>query len=206
MSLERNHILALALTCFLVPSGFTQTGDSGTATPSLGDIAKQNKKASGLKAKTVITDETLKAHAGPIPGIALEGVDNSDEIMRAIREFRKTHSPTETEAAVRLWYDESDAILAKALDDNARLVVRKEDRNLANATGEYANRVDYSQAMERRNSEIREDRNDFRSYRRNGFLIGRVQQSFIKIRNDLQSGGLRYDWFKIRNANGNGSF
>ena len=148
----------------------------------------------------------MAAQGGPIPGIALDGVDNSDEIIRTIREFKKTHSPADTEEAVRLWYDESDAILLKALDDNSRLIVRKEDRNLAEATGEYASRVDYAGAVARRNSEIREDRNDFRSYRRNGFLIGRVQQVFMKVRNDMQSSNLRYDWFKIRNANGNGSF
>jgi hypothetical protein len=193
-----------ALIYFLVSPLFSQT--AGNAAPPLGDLVKKSKKAPGPKAKTVITDETLAAQRGPIPGIALDGVDNSDEIIRAIREFKKAHSPAETEEAVRLWYDDSDSILLKALDDNSRLIVRKEDRNLANATGEYASRMDYEGAMERRNSQIREDRNDFRSYRQNGFLVARVQQVFMKVRTDMQSCNLRYDWFKIRNANGNGSF
>jgi hypothetical protein len=47
---------------------------------------------------------------------------------------------------------------------------------------------------------------DFRRGRKNGMMMARIQQTFIKVRNDLQSINLRYDWSKIRNANGNGSF
>lgn len=36
---------------------------------------------------------------------------------------------------MRLWYDECDSIMAAALDDNSRLVKRKEDRALTEATG-----------------------------------------------------------------------
>jgi hypothetical protein len=182
-----------------------QTADS-SATP-LGEIVKKSKTSPGPKAKAVITDENLKSRRGPIPGIALEGVDNSDEIIRAIREFKKTHTPAETEEAVRMWYDEFDTLMADTLDDNSRLIKRKEDRNLTEATGGYYGPDgDYYRAMQRRNSEIAQDRADFRRGRKNGFMMARIQQTFMKVRNDLQSINLKYEWFKIRNGNGNGSY
>ena len=42
--------------------------------------------------------------------------------------------------------------------------------------------------------------------RDNGMLAGRLQQAFMKIRNGINRYNLHYDWFKIRNGNGNGSF
>ncbi|HUM04833.1 MAG TPA: hypothetical protein VLT90_05190 [Terriglobales bacterium] len=173
----------------------------------MGEIAKKSKQSAGPKAKAVITDENMKTRRGPIPGISLEGPDNSDEIITAIREFRKNHKPEETEEAVRLWYDEFDSLFATVLDDNTRLVQRKEDRSLTEATGGYyGSDGDYNRAVQRRNSAISQDRDDFRRQRKNGFMVARIQQTFIKVRNDLQAIGLRFEWFKIRNANGNGTF
>jgi len=196
----------LAFLFSLVQPMFGQSSDTDNSTPSLGEIARKNKKSTSAKAKSVITDDNMKAQSGPIPGIALDGVDNSSEIIEAIHAFKKGHAPEGLEEAIRLWYDDSDSIFQKALEDNERLRIRKEDRALSQATGEYASQMDYRAAMEHRNSEIRQDRNDFRSYQRNGFLIARVQQSMMKVRTDLQIMGLRYEWFKIRNGNGSGSF
>jgi len=189
----------------LTAPGFGQTAD--TSTPSLGEVARKSKQSGGPKAKAVVTDENMKSRRGPIPSIALEGVDNSDEIISAIHAFRKTHTPAETEEAVRQWFDEFDSLFATVLDDNSRLIQRKEDRNLTEATGSYyGSDGDYNRAVQRRNSAISQDRDDFRRGRQNGFTIARIQQTFIKVRNDLQAMGLRFDWFKVRNANGNGSF
>lgn len=198
-------VSGLAFTFLCLSQMYSQTPNSGSSSPPLGDVVKKAKQNAGPKAKTVINEETLKPQ-DPIPAIAFADIDNSDDIIKAIHEFKKNHSPSETEETVRQWYDESDSIFLKALDDNARLIVRKEDRTLADVTGEYNRAGDYSRAVERRNGAIREDRNDFRSYRSNGFRIARIQQTLMKVRNDLQVCGLRYEWFKIRNGNGNGSF
>ena len=196
---------ALVLISF-VPLGIAaQNVDSSP--PSLGDIARKSKKDAGPKAKAVVTDENLKSQRGPIPAIALEGVDNSDEIIRAIRDYRKNHSPAETEEAVRVWYDEFDSLIANALDDNTRLIKRKEDRVLTEITGAYYGPDgDYYKAVQRRNDAIAEDREDFRCGRKNGFMIARIQQTFMKVRSALQACNMRYEWFKIRNGNGNGSY
>ena len=190
---------------FFASSIVGQSADSSTS--SLGDIARKSKQATGPKAKAVLTDENLKSQSGPVPGIALEGVDNSEEIIRAIRGYRKTHSNAETEEAVRQWYDEFDSLMASVLDDNTRLIQRKEDRRLTEATGAYYGPDgDYYRAVQRRNSAIAEDREDFRRGRKNGFTIARIQQTFMKVRADLQACNLKYEWFKIRNGNGNGSY
>jgi len=42
--------------------------------------------------------------------------------------------------------------------------------------------------------------------RDNGMVAGRIQQAFMKIRTGISRYSLHYDWFKVRNANGNGSF
>jgi hypothetical protein len=197
--------LGLVLVFFFPSSAAGQAADSST--PSLGDVARTSKKAGGPKAKALVTNENLKSQSAAIPAIAMEDVDNSDEIIRAIRGYRKTHSDVQTEEAVRQWYDEFDSLMASILDDNARLIQRKEDRNLTEATGAYYGPDgDYYKAVQRRNSAIAEDREDFRRRRKNGFTVARIQQTFMRVRSDLQSCNLRYDWFKIRNANGNGSY
>ena len=97
--------------------------------------------------------------------------------------------------------------MADVLDDNNRLIKRKEDRVLNEATGSYYGPDgDYERAVRRRNSAIAEDRSDFRRERKNGMMMARIQQTFMRVRNDLQMIGLKYEWFKIRNGNGNGSF
>jgi hypothetical protein len=198
-------VAALVLTS-AAERAFGQASDAGGTTPSLGEVAKKSKGAAGSKAKVVIDDDNLKRLRGPIPAIAFEGVDNSDDIIKAVRDCRKSHTAAETEEAVRGWYDEFDSELAHALEDNARLVVRKEDRRLREITRDYYDDGDYSKAQQRRDDEIRSDRDDFRRSRDNGFTIARIQQTFIKVRSDLQKDNLRYAWFKIRNANGVGSF
>jgi len=208
MKWKLRSLLPLGSVVILLSSwAASQTGAGNNSEPPLGDVVKQSRKSSSPKAKTVITDDTLQRQLGPIPGIVFEGVDNSDEIIRAIREYRKNHAPAETEEVVRHWYNEFDTMMARTLDDNARLVARKEDRRLAIATGEYGERVaNYSALEERRNGEIRADRDDFRRLRQNGLMMARIQQTFLKVRGDLQRCYLRYEWFKIRNGNGNGSF
>jgi hypothetical protein len=208
MEWKRNGLLGFAPALIFVTSLHALGQTSGSsASPPLGDIVKKSKQTVAPKSKVVVNDDNLTSQRGPIPGIAFEGVDNSDEIIRAIREFKKSHTSAKTEETVRLWYDECDSIMAAALDDNSRLVKRKEDRALTEATGAYYGPDgDYSRATQRRNSAIAEDREDFRRARKNGLMMARIQQTLTKVRSDLQVSGLKYDWFKVRNGNGNGSY
>jgi len=204
---KRLPVFGLMFMFFFSLQGLGQAGSSDTSGP-LGDVAKKSNKSSASKAKIVVTDDNLKSQRGPIPEIALEGMDNSDEIVKAIQEFGKSHSPAETEDAVRAWYEEWDKALVRAIDDNKMLIARKEDRNLSGVTRQqcYEDPPDYCRELDRRNSEIRQDRDDYHSYNRNGLHIGRIQQTLIAVRGRLQAPYLRYSWFKVRNANGVGSF
>ena len=138
-----------------------------------------------------------------------DSADDTRLVVRTLNDsgFAIAWERVETEEAMRLWYDEFDALMADVLDDNNRLIKRKEDRVLNEATGSYYGPDgDYERAVRRRNSAIAEDRSDFRRERKNGMMMARIQQTFMRVRNDLQMIGLKYEWFKIRNGNGNGSF
>lgn len=99
MNEQRRYLLSVGLAFIffvsLVAAG--QTDNSTAATPALGDIVKKSKQAGAPKAKVVVNDDNLTSRPGPISAISLEGVDNSDETIRVIHEFKKTHTPAETE-------------------------------------------------------------------------------------------------------------
>jgi len=60
--------------------------------------------------------------------------------------------------------------------------------------------------VERRNQELRGSFDDQSSMRDNFRIISRVQQEFMMVRSGLAKYNLHYSWFKVRNANGVGSF
>jgi hypothetical protein len=86
--MHRNWILATLVILFAWQA-LGQNSDERA--PSLGDIAKKNKNndSSRSKAKRVITDDDVNVRSNPIPVIAVQGPDNTDEVLNAIREFKK---------------------------------------------------------------------------------------------------------------------
>src|SRR5258705_3866478 len=84
MNCKRECLIAFGLILIFLnsSSSFSQTGNSSASTPALGDVVKKNKQAGTRKAKVVVNDDNLNSQRGPIPAIALEGVDNSDDIVR----------------------------------------------------------------------------------------------------------------------------
>ena len=77
-------LLALILLCGFAGPMFGQNAEESGA-PPLGDVAKKNRAGSKVKAKRVLTDDDLSARSNPIPVIALEGAENTDNILDAIR-------------------------------------------------------------------------------------------------------------------------
>ena len=65
---------------------------------------------------------------------------------------------------------------------------------------------DYEHCEKRRQAEARGTRLDAAHIEDDGQRIGRIQQTFIKIRNGLERNPRHYTWFKVRNANGIGNF
>jgi hypothetical protein len=181
----------------------------GAAQESLGDVARKSKeeKAARPQSKVVVDDdsEPLK-NKSALPELALRGIDNTDQIIRAMEKFRSTHTPEETEAAIHEWYDGYDQMMEKAIDESKLLKERHIERvtgTRLNATDRISDYRQYEKAME---AERRLDEDDRRHVESNGLLTARIQQSFTQIRNSLQWKQIKYEWFKIRFGNGNGSW
>jgi hypothetical protein len=147
----------------------------------------------------------MEVKKGPLPRLNLEDTDNSDEIIAAIAAFKAKHNEHETEQAVRTWYDEYDELLAVAVRENNQ--IRDQRESTSYHSYELCQQgVSYKQCQERRQTEIRGNRHDQFVMRDNGMLAGHIQQSFMTIRSGISKYSLQYEWFKIRNGNGNGSF
>jgi hypothetical protein len=172
---------------------------------SLADAAKDAKKNKTAHAAKAITDEDMDSERGPFPSLNMDGTDNSDEIIQAIGDFKAKHNEREIEQALHDWYDEYDTILATAIRETHELQDQRE------STSYHGYEIcqqggSYQQCLQRRQTEIRGARHDQSVMRDNGMVTARVQQAFIKIRGGIGQFGLHYSWFKVRNANGNGSF
>ena len=169
--------------------------------PSLADAAKKARENKG-KAKIVVTEETLVSARGPIPDLNLEGLDNSDDVLKAMDQYRRSHTPVETEQVIRDWYNNCDSMFQRAFTENEEIKMRAQDRYAE--PRQYPN--DARKYQEQRTAEIHSAIQDQRLVQKNNLLIARIQQGIQKVRNGLQVSGLRYDWMKIRFGNGNGSW
>ncbi len=206
-SVARIAAVVLAICCF-APAQQPPTS-AGQGTPnqekSLADIAKEAREKKASHAKNTITDEDL-ANRSPIPPINLEGLDNFDQIIAAIVDYRSKHTKEQTEQVIHDWYDEYDAMLVAAI----RNTTESEDRRKSTLFTGFQlcqNSSDYQKCQLKYEAEMRGARHDQMVIHDDSMTIGRVQQTFTRVRNELAAHqNLRYDWFKIRSANGVGNF
>jgi hypothetical protein len=112
-------LLVLILVLPFTGRTFGQNSDDGT--PPLGDVAKKNKDTSKSKAKHVFSDDDVPVRNSPIPAIALQGVENIEDVLNAIHDFRNKHDGAETERVVHAWFDEQTEVLSAAIDANTKL-------------------------------------------------------------------------------------
>ena len=173
---------------------------------SLGDIARESKKEKKDPAKIVLSDDTEQLHKPQIPDVFDGGIDNIDEIFKAINDYRGSHNLQETEAVVRIWYEKHDAMLANAIEANRRIEQRERDRQLGySLTDEQPRSQEEYREIQR--VELISRREDLRHKQENGLLSARIQQAFVRIRPLMKSKfGMNIDWFKIRCGNGNCSY
>jgi hypothetical protein len=175
----------------------------------LGDVARKAKeeKTARPQSKLVVDDdsEPLK-NKSPLPELALHGLDNTDQIIRAIERFKLTHSAEETEEALHEWYDGYDQMMERAIDESKLM----KERHISRVTGTRVNATDrindYRQYEKTMEAERRSDEDDRRHVEANSLLTARIQQAFTQIRFSLQMKQIKYEWFKIRFGNGNGSW
>lgn len=173
---------------------------------SLGDVARESRKEKKDSAKIVLSDDTQQLHKPQIPDVFSGGLDNIDEILRAIEDYRGAHNVKETEALVRIWYEKHDALLANAIEENRRIEQRERDRQPGyNVSDEQPRSQAEYQEIQR--VELISRREDLRHKQENGLLSARIQQAFIRIRPLMKSKySMNIDWFKIRCGNGNCSY
>jgi hypothetical protein len=130
----------------------------------------------------------------------MDGAENADDIVVAIAKYKATHTPGQTEEAVRLWYDRYDEELAAVIQRNLDIKTLRE----ANVTNGYElcqQSQDYEHCENRRQAELGGARHDQTEIGSNNNLVVRIQHSLMKIRNGLGQNGLHYDWFKVRTSN-----
>lgn len=210
MRIQRSK-LGLLLAGFLLAStfSFTQNSappaaskwDNGTDSDSPLAAAAQNTKEQKTEhAKKVFTDEDMEATAGPLPRLKMDGAENADDVIAAIAKYKTSHTPEQTEAAVRIWYERYDQMLAAAIQENLDTKALR-DANVSNGYELCVQSQDYQQCQSRQAAEQRGARSDQIEYAKNNNLTVRIQHSFMKVRNGLQINQLHYDWFKIRTTN-----
>jgi hypothetical protein len=171
---------------------------------SLAEIAKSAKKTSSTHAKKLITNEDLEGQ-DTLPKLNLDGDDNTDEIVQAIGDFKSTHSKDETEQAVHDWYSRYDSILASSAQQNAHTQRQRSSTDYH----DYWNCQDfpnYENCILRRRQDMLDQHDAQLKIGANFAAIGRIQQGFTKVRGGIARYNLQYSWFKIRNANGVGSY
>ena len=192
-------ILAFAV-AVLSPCLEAQDNNGGK---SLAEAARENQLRKVPRATKVYTDENMEAQKGPIPNLQLKGADNSEEIINAIVHYRSTHTSQETEELVRGWYSDNDNRMDLAIRDNQRM---NEVHGIRNTNMPTDLPADGDKLKDRAVAEYRAVVSDAYVYKENEILITRIQQAFERVRGALRLKGMKYDWMKIRFANGNGSY
>jgi len=175
---------------------------SGTASP-LAAAARNAKDQKTGHAKKVFTDEDMEVSAGPLPRIKMDGPENGDDIASAISRYKETHTPEQTEQAVRTWYDRYDEMLVATIQEN-RDMASLSSVNSSNANELCQQSQDYQQCQSRQMADQRGNRTDQTQMMKNSALMMRIQRVFTKVRSNLQMNNLHYSWFRIQTNSYNG--
>jgi len=183
------------------PSAQDASAASSDSPPSIAAAARDAKSQKAAHAKKVFTDEDMEVSAGPLPRLKMDGAENADEVVAAIAKYKMTHTPEQTEAAVHIWYDRYDEMLAAAIQENLEMTVLR-NANSSNGYDLCQESGDYEKCRNRQMAEQRGARSDQVQMTKNSQLEVRIQHAFMKVRNGLQMSSLRYQWFKIRTTNG----
>ena len=175
-----------------------QSADSGNP---IAAAARQTKAQKNTRAKKVFTDEDMEVTAGPLPRLKMDGAENADDVVAAISAYRLTHTPEETEHAVRIWYERYDQMLAAAIQSNQDLRAIRQ-ANMSNGEDLCQQSQAYEECQARRMADYRGQRDDAVEIAKNNTLEIRIQHAFANVRVGLTRNNLHYPWFKIRTTNG----
>jgi hypothetical protein len=182
------------------PPSFPPSQTESESGDSLAAIARRVKAQKNAHAKKIVTDDDMQATTGPLPRLTMDGAENGEEVIAAIAKYKLTHTPEQTENAVRGWYEEYDEELAAAIKDNLDIKALRE-ANISHGYDLCQQSHDYEKCDSRRTAELTGAREDQIEIKRNNDRVTRIQHSLMNIRNALAQHGLHYDWFKVRTTN-----
>lgn len=197
------HLTASALLLALIASTVSAQDANGAQPKSIAEMAAQAKTNNTVHAKVRLDDDSEDTKRSPIPDIApSDFADNSDEIVRAIIDYRTSHTARETEDVVHAWYDKYDLQLERALDDNRRI-------NSRQSQGYYPAYYPDSNSSPRNIREYqdaaaayqRSTIDDYQRRAQNSAVSNRIHSIFTKVHNQIKLKSMDWDWFVIRDSN-----
>lgn len=214
MRIDQIHLRCLSVIVILLACsalGFAQSqpasaqppaeNNSGTASPLA--AAARNGKEKTAHAKKVFTDDDLEVNAGPLPRLKMDGPENGDEIVTAITKYKATHTPEQTEQAIRTWYDRYDEMLVATIQEN-RDMATLSSTNMSNGNELCQQSQDYEHCQSRQMTDLRGNRSDQAVMIKNTALMMRIQRVFQKVKGGLMMNDLHYSWFRIQTNSYNG--
>ena len=155
-------ILAVCVTLSLAQNTATSAKpESQAATDSgdcLGTVARRTKAQKSAHATKVVTDDDVSASNGPLPRLKINDAENGEDVVAAVADYKKNHTPAQTEEALHRWYNECDEELAAAIKENIEI---KNLRETNAAQGyELCQSHDYEKCETCRRAEISGARRD----------------------------------------------
>jgi hypothetical protein len=201
--------ISLLLGCSVIalaqnqPAPASAPAQSSEAASPLAAAANKAKAQKTAHAKKVFTDDDMEANAGPLPRLRMDGPENGDEIVTAITKYKETHTPEQTEQAIRTWYDRYDEMLVATIQEN-RDMAALSSANMSNASELCQQSQDWEHCQSRQMADQRGNRTDQTQMIKNSALMMRIQRVFQKVRGSLMMNNLHYSWFRIQTNNYNG--
>jgi hypothetical protein len=185
------------------PAAASPPAQSSAPASPLAAAASSAKAQKSGHAKKVFTDDDMEANAGPLPRMKMDGPENGDEIVAAITKYKETHTPEQTEQAIRTWYDRYDEMLVATIQEN-RDMATIGSVNMSNGNELCQQSQDYAHCQSRQMADQRGSRTDQTQMIRNNALMMRIQRVFQKVRGALMMNNLHYSWFRIQSNSYNG--
>ena len=175
--------------------------DAQEPVKSLGEIAKEAKKNKAVRAKTVITEETLDSHKGPLPKLDLEGPENYQDIVTGHRRLQEQAHRSDRGYGPRL-------VQGVRLHAGHDLPGEIDLQSVRESNTYYSNEAcqqgaNYQKCMESQRAEARGTRPDRSVMKDNWAVAFRVQNGIMRIGEGMNRYNLHYDWWKVRYINSN---
>lgn len=210
-SLHRRRLLGISLLLGSSALALAQSQPAAASPPAqssapaspLAAAASSAKAQKTGHAKKVFTDDDMEANAGPLPRMKMDGPENGDEIVAAITKYKETHTPEQTEQAIRTWYDRYDEMLVATIQEN-RDMATIGSVNMSNGNELCQQSQDYEHCQSRQMADQRGSRTDQTQMIKNNALMMRIQRVFQKVRGALMMNNLHYSWFRIQSNSYNG--